>query len=725
MNKFIREEIKMKKYSPKSVTLVTALLLAGCNGGGSNTKADSPTYSGVVKVHNGGVYAAGASLSQRPRYSNKVTTLDSINSEPSTPIGWNSTLNTMAPASCWEYTAILTNPNGDTSLGSSMSSSQFEQSLGVDASISGTFDIFSASNSTSYSSMKSTDQLSVSAFNSAITTYLLRASVSGLNDYGRNILNTQPMAFKSICGDSVIATIPLKMQAGINLVFTSNSVKDSSSFANKVAFGAGFADLAVGIKNDKSDSSSNVSVTFNEFIFGDSALYPPLSDKGSSSLTNCMSNGSTPDCNAFLIEFNSGYSQAVDAGHKSFVAQNGTNWGSIYANDFSKFRNGFQAYSINNFLTPDEATQLANAKNNNFWQPYLSSVKRNIDVMADIDLVNAVFKQIKEYNPTLKNPEPLTTLLDYETVISDYSLALTTAQGTLKNQLGQCLYAKDQASADNSCSQLDPKIDVFSLIASSLHPLTKSWYPAELQGLLTTVRLMIYDVLYKSTLVASMGEENITPSYTNLTPQKFLVLPISINVPESIPSATKLNNWALINAKYSDNGVGNGINNLLIRSTPVFTSPNTVSGNTDRSLLTTFPKWESTISGINIRFDGLQNTLGGSDTSIYKYYQLTNDSINADPSSVEYPTEFTYGANYEFSHVSGAIDSMPIPCFLYGSDSQGCLFKLSNTFEETGYYYNPDHDGYANYYVGKTYQSSFEIKDNSARRLFKTIYPYE
>lgn len=514
----------MKAYIYNCGITFAILSLVACNGGSPASEAaatvNASTPVNPDKPINGGHYHGGTRT-------NGPLEFNSPESNPvdsATPVGWNKSLNTLAPVNCWNYTAVLTNPSGSASIGDSQSISDFEQSQDTKVSLSAGFSIFSASNETSYSSMKALDKNSISAFNSANAAYILRVSISGLNDYGQMILNNQPMNFAKICGDSVINDAPIKIQSGVNIVFTSSVSTAVEDMSAAISAGVGFAELSVAIKDQKKNTDSNSTVTYHQFDYGDPTLFPDLSNDANDALTNCISNGDATSCNTFMTNFANSFTQSLTKSRDAFERKNGTGWGSIYALDNANFSQNLKLSSSINYLSSGQKIQLSGLQKNSLLTPYLSSIQHNFDVLADLDTAKTIFKKVVA-NYSSKKYSHFIYFFNREIILSDYNRSINLANDNLYKMLGQCIYSKSAEDAKNNCSVLDEHSTVAQFISGAINPLSKeNWYYPELYGLILTVNAMIYDVTQSGNPQAMVfiPEDAYGLEYTNPHSFKYL-----------------------------------------------------------------------------------------------------------------------------------------------------------------------------------------------------------
>lgn len=505
----------MNKIYTKYLVYLATLTISACNSGTNSSTTNKAIPSSAVEK--GGVYKAGAAMTKLNYFNNELYKKRQLNTQVDsfTPVGWNSQTNSIAPVNCWDYSAsqALSSSGNTKSLGNTQSAQQFEDSMSIDASISASFSIFSASNDLSYSSMKSTDNNTTSAFSSEITRYKVMFAINGLNRFGQSILNSDPQHFDSICGDSVLMTIPVKLQSGVNLLFTSSKSSATSEFADKVSAGIPFASIGTEVSNAQKSSNATTKVRLNQFTFGDPALFAPLSDNGLSYLATCLTTGAAKDCDGFLIEFDRTYSSAISNAENHFNQSNGTNWAGIYATDDSNYKSDLIVQSNTKYLNAVQQKQLSGVIHEDYLKPYLTAIKSNINLLSDLDVIRSIFNTIWMVNPSWK----ATSTMDYSTVMYDYNNAIQSAYNSLHTNLGKCIYAKESSGAVQSCSSLYANNTVNNLILSALKPQTKQFRLAEHMALDATIDYMIYDV--------SLHGSNNSGSL----PQKLLVLPNDTN----------------------------------------------------------------------------------------------------------------------------------------------------------------------------------------------------
>ncbi|TXI99483.1 MAG: hypothetical protein E6Q32_08190 [Neisseriales bacterium] len=407
------------KYGSHNTKLSTLLLslfaISGCNGGSSSNSTPSQPTNTTVKV---GHFDFGTgNFRTKTNYSKFALTGTSNTS----PIGWNSDINAPAPSSCFTYTASLTAPSGTTALGNMVSEEQFTNSLGLSASISATYGIFSASNSLNYSSMTSSNANTISIFGTAKASYVLSIEATGLNSFGQQVLTNDPNHFISICGDKVVNSLPLMVQDGVNLVFTSNNTTTSTDISDKIDAGISIVNLSAEIQSSNSSNKSTSQSNYTNYTFGDPALF--TQDFDYTSLASCLNSGDSTACNTFNTSVQSAFNVAIQNAETKLNTDS-TNWFSIYAIDNGKISDNDQSFilaDLSSILTSDQLQQIKNQQDNQILAPYTDIIKYNLELLEDLDAIKAKFNDVNGLNNTQLS---VSTSLNFSNVMTDYANAI-------------------------------------------------------------------------------------------------------------------------------------------------------------------------------------------------------------------------------------------------------------------------------------------------------------
>ena len=173
------------------------------------------------------------------------------------PIGWNSSTG-LTPGQCLNYTiAPLSNPVEQVSFSSQNTANSTAEQINVSATVSLAFDLFSASDTFSFSDQWQSSTNSSNQYYNFYSLSTLNSTVpptNPLNAQGQNA----GTSFNTLCGSDYLSSVPVGMVATISINYGSTSQSTQQSITNtlNVSFGLDSVSTAVGTASQDTSSSS-------------------------------------------------------------------------------------------------------------------------------------------------------------------------------------------------------------------------------------------------------------------------------------------------------------------------------------------------------------------------------------------------------------------------------------------------------------------------------------
>ena len=183
------------------------------------------------------------------------------------PIGWNSSTG-LTPGQCLNYTiAPLSNNVEQASFDSQNTANSTAEQINVSATVSLAFDLFSASDTFSFSDQWQSSTNSSNQYYNFYSLSTLNSTVppsNPLNAQGQNA----GTSFNTLCGSDYLSSVPVGMVATISINYGSTSQSTQQSITNtlNVSFGLDSVSTAVGTASQ--DTSSSSYFTFSMQTYG-------------------------------------------------------------------------------------------------------------------------------------------------------------------------------------------------------------------------------------------------------------------------------------------------------------------------------------------------------------------------------------------------------------------------------------------------------------------------
>jgi hypothetical protein len=231
------------------------------------------------------------------------------------PIGWNSSTG-ITPGQCLNYTiAPLSNNIQQETFTSRNAAQSTAEQINVSATVSLAFDLFSASDTASFSDQWQSSTNSSNQYYNFYSLYTLNSTVPQSNPLNEQGLNAGT-SFNTLCGSDYLSSVTVGMVATLSLNYGSTSQSTQQSITNtlNVGFGLDSVSTAVGVANQATNSSSYF--TFSMTTYGGGAdatskLHAGFAAGNSEGAFYALcAQGDTGACTQFTSSLGQGASQA-------------------------------------------------------------------------------------------------------------------------------------------------------------------------------------------------------------------------------------------------------------------------------------------------------------------------------------------------------------------------------------------------------------------------------
>lgn len=490
------------------------LFLYGCNSGGSvgstntnfaqSTNSDPQHGLTVVQqqtslaaaannnsvrsvsnvIHNGVVNLTKLALKQQ--LNGNGHDLSTQDSAIDSSVGWDSSTQSFAPASCWSYNITLENSSFSGSTFQIKTNRDIMLDLGFSASISEkVLDLSQMNGGAAFNNLLDTSSEAYDMGAEAWAKATASVHVTGLNQTGTQILENQPAIFNHLCGDQVIQSIPVKVQAIYTISYKSQSFNDNESMSSTFGTKEGFVDTAVSINQSMKASKSTVTISDQEYTQGD----VNLSDK--TSFGACTESANEAGCQDALNGLNSAVQAGFTDAQKQISEANGQNvdWQSLLAVDFSN-QSQFQMISASQEL---KLLGVTNPPSDGaLFAPYESAIIHNLNVLQDLEVASTMFKNISIGISNLPNDfaSDFTPYYNNNELSQAYQAPLTTSVNALTQSINSCLGSNSAQDAATNCGSLDPNSTIQGIVR--VNYLSNPGFPQLEDSIEKTLDALIY-----------------------------------------------------------------------------------------------------------------------------------------------------------------------------------------------------------------------------------------
>ena len=233
------------------------------------------------------------------------------------PIGWNSSTG-LTPGQCLNYMiAPLSNNVEQASFSSQNTAQSTAEQINVSATVSLAFDLFSASDTVSFSDQWQSSTNSSNQYYNFYSLYTLNSTVPQNNPLNEQGLNAGT-SFNTLCGSDYLSSVPVGMVATLSLNYGSTLQSTQQSITNtlNVSFGLDSVSTAVGVANQATNSSSYFTFSMTTYGGGADATSKLHSAFAAVNAANqafyaLCSQGDTGACTQFTSNLGQGASQAL------------------------------------------------------------------------------------------------------------------------------------------------------------------------------------------------------------------------------------------------------------------------------------------------------------------------------------------------------------------------------------------------------------------------------
>jgi hypothetical protein len=238
------------------------------------------------------------------------------------PIGWNSSTG-LTPGQCLNYTiAPLSNNVEQASFSSQNTANSTAQQINVSATVSLAFDLFSASDTFSFSDQWQSSTNSSNQYYNFYSLYTLNTTVppsDPLNAQGQNA----GTSFNTLCGSDYLSSVPVGMVATVSINYGSTSTTTAQSITNTLtaSFGLDSVSTAVGVASQ--DTSSSSYFTFSMVLYGGGtaaaqALHDAFAklNTGGEAFYALCAQGNAQACTQFTSNIGQGAAAALSSFHQ-------------------------------------------------------------------------------------------------------------------------------------------------------------------------------------------------------------------------------------------------------------------------------------------------------------------------------------------------------------------------------------------------------------------------
>jgi hypothetical protein len=367
------------------------------------------------------------------------------------PIGWNSSTG-VTPGQCLNYTiAPLSNNVEQASFSSQNTAQSTAEQINVSATVSLAFDLFSASDTFSFSDQWQSSTNSSSQYYNFYSLYTLNTTVpqsNPLNAQGQNA----GTSFNTLCGSDYLSAVPVGMVVTLSLNYGSTSQSTQQSITNtlNVSFGLDSVSTAVGTAHE--DTSSSSYFTFSMIQYGGGTVaaqalqdaFARVNAAGEAFYALCAQ-GDAGACTQFTSNIGQGATQAL-----SSFNQLVTGLSSATNPDLSflqTFPSGVAGASI-----PQAVTIPIPFQTSDVLMPYKPQLEEVLTLVNQISTLNnrvRLLQGLFESEPSF-NPAELLDLVSY---LDRLENIYTADRNTLLTSLQRCLGATS-ANVTSVCQSI-------------------------------------------------------------------------------------------------------------------------------------------------------------------------------------------------------------------------------------------------------------------------------
>lgn len=183
-------------------------------------------------------------------------------------IGWNSTTQDFAKKSCWIYKVYIKDERNAATSRTVRDSYETQKAFGLATSVSARYGTLSANTSVAFDQIFNSVYDGVNIASVAYTKATATIEVESLSQTGLSILKNNPNNFYNLCGDQVVSTLPLVVNASYIMSYNFGSSSENTALKIEGAVQSDFGSAAVMLNKAAQHSGLHVSINTSMLTSG-------------------------------------------------------------------------------------------------------------------------------------------------------------------------------------------------------------------------------------------------------------------------------------------------------------------------------------------------------------------------------------------------------------------------------------------------------------------------